>query len=100
LLSLFLLVGLCVRPLAPILLLTPILFPFVDSLGIDKVHFGITIYDLEFGDRIFTHLFGINIYVANRYIIEKKDLFYRCFSFCYIIVLIVLVFVTYIQQIS
>jgi|TARA_R110001599_G_scaffold147267_1_gene330570 C4-dicarboxylate transporter DctM subunit len=98
--NLFLLVWGCVLdPMAAILLLTPILIPIVDSLGIDKVHFGI-IMTLNLAIGLFTPPFGINIYVAQSVLSMKiKDLFIGVFPF-FIIFLIVLVFVTYIPQIS
>jgi C4-dicarboxylate transporter DctM subunit len=98
--NLFLLVWGCVLdPMAAILLLTPILIPIVDSLGIDKVHFGI-IMTLNLAIGLFTPPFGINIYVAQSVLsIKIKDLFIGVFPF-FIIFLIVLVFVTYIPQIS
>ena len=51
----------------PIIILTaPIVFPIAESLGIDRVHFGvITVVNLAFG--LFTPPFGTCVFMANSY---------------------------------
>ena len=60
---LLLLLGCVMDPLSAILLLTPVLIPVVEVLGIDKVHFGI-VMTLNLAIGLFTPPFGINIFVA------------------------------------
>lgn len=61
--ALLLLLGCVVDPTSAILVLTPILLPIVQHLGIDPIHFGIVMtVNLSIG--MFTPPFGLNLFVA------------------------------------
>lgn len=91
--------GCFMDPLAAILLLTPILIPVVDVLGIDKVHFGI-IMTLNLAIGLFTPPFGINIFVAQSVLkMEIKDLYGGVWPFV-MVFLVVLSIITFVPAIS
>lgn len=73
---LLLIVGCILDPLSAILLLTPILIPVVDALGIDKVHFGI-VMTINLSIGLFTPPFGLNIFVAQSAIGMRAEEIYR-----------------------
>jgi len=91
--------GCFMDPLSAILLLTPVLIPVVDALGIDKVHFGI-IMTLNLAIGLFTPPFGINIFVAQTALRVRTAEVYRGVLPFFLIFLIVLVIVTFIPQIA
>jgi len=59
-----LIVGCLIDPISAIVLLTPILLPIVQHLGIDLVHFGI-IMAVNLSIGMFTPPFGLNIFTSH-----------------------------------
>ena len=91
--------GCVMEPMSAILLLTPVLIPLVDALGIDKVHFGIII-TLNLAVGLFTPPFGINIFVAQSALkMRTIDVYRGVFPFL-LVFLAALVLITYIPAIS
>lgn len=91
--------GCVMEPMSAILLLTPVLIPLVDALGIDKVHFGI-IMTLNLAVGLFTPPFGINIFVAQSALkMRTIDVYRGVFPFL-LVFLAALVLITYIPAIS
>ncbi|EEB82385.1 TRAP transporter large permease [Roseobacter sp. GAI101] len=98
--NLLLLVGGCfMDPLSAILLLTPVLIPVVNALGIDPVHFGI-IMTLNLAIGLFTPPFGINIFVAQSALGMKTADIYRGVTPFFVIFLIALLIITFVPAIS
>ena len=91
--------GCFMDPMAAILLLTPVLIPVVDALGIDKVHFGI-IMTLNLAIGLFTPPFGINIFVAQAVLKMKTADIYRGVSPFFFVFLGILLLVTFVPAIS
>ena len=91
--------GCFMDPMAGILLLTPVLIPVVDALGIDKVHFGI-IMTLNLAIGLFTPPFGINIFVAQAVLKMQTGHIYRGVSPFLFVFLAVLILVTFVPAIS
>ena len=91
--------GCFMDPMSAILLLTPVLIPVVDSLGIDKVHFGI-IMTLNLAIGLFTPPFGINIFVAQSVLGMRTTDIYRGVSPFFFVFLIVLLVITFVPQVS
>ena len=96
---LLLLWGCVMEPMSAILLLTPILIPLVDTLGIDKVHFGI-VMTLNLAIGLFTPPFGINIFVAQSALGMKTADIYRGVLPYFLIFLLVLLVITYVPAIA
>lgn len=96
---LLLLWGCVMEPMSAILLLTPILVPLVDTLGIDKVHFGI-VMTLNLAIGLFTPPFGINIFVAQSALGMKSADIYRGVLPYFLIFLLVLLVITYVPAIA
>jgi C4-dicarboxylate transporter DctM subunit len=91
--------GCFMDPMAAILLLTPVLIPVVDALGIDKVHFGI-IMTLNLAIGLFTPPFGINIFVAQAVLnMQIRDLYRGVYPFLFVF-LAVLVLITFVPAVS
>lgn len=91
--------GCFMDPMSAILLLTPVLIPVVDSLGIDKVHFGI-IMTLNLAIGLFTPPFGINIFVAQSVLGMKTQHIYRGVSPFLLVFLAVLILITFVPAVS
>lgn len=91
--------GCFMEPLSAILLLTPVLIPVVNALGIDKVHFGI-IMTLNLAIGLFTPPFGINIFVAQSALGIKAGDIYRGVMPFFLVFLVVLLMITLIPAIS
>ncbi|WP_346910141.1 TRAP transporter large permease subunit [uncultured Roseibium sp.] len=91
--------GCVMEPMSAILLLTPVLIPLVDALGIDKVHFGI-ILTLNLAVGLFTPPFGINIFVAQSALKMRTIDVYRGVLPFLLVFLAALVLITYIPAIS
>lgn len=91
--------GCFMEPLSAILLLTPVLIPVVNALGIDKVHFGI-VMTLNLAIGLFTPPFGINIFVAQSALGIKVGDIYRGVMPFFLVFLIVLLLITLIPAIS
>ena len=96
---LLLLVGCFIDPLSAILLLTPILIPIVDSMGIDRVHFGI-VMTLNLAIGLFTPPFGINIFVAQAVLGMRAPDIYRGVVPFFLVFLVVLMLITFVPSIS
>ncbi len=60
---LLLIVGCLLDPASAILVLTPLLLPIVQAIGVDPIHFGI-IMTVNLSIGMFTPPFGLNIFVA------------------------------------
>ena len=91
--------GCIMDPMSAILLLTPVLIPIVDALGIDKVHFGI-IMTLNLAIGLFTPPFGINIFVAQSALGMRTVDIYRGVLPFFFIFLVVLVVVTFVPAVA
>ncbi len=91
--------GCFMDPLAAILLLTPVLIPIVDSLGIDKVHFGI-VMTLNLAVGLFTPPFGINIFVAQSALGMRAVDIYRGTLPFFITFIALLALITFVPEIS
>ncbi|WP_417678843.1 TRAP transporter large permease [Roseibium sp.] len=91
--------GCVMEPMSAILLLTPVLIPLVNALGIDKVHFGI-ILTLNLAVGLFTPPFGINIFVAQSALKMRTIDVYRGVLPFLLVFLAALVLITYIPAIS
>lgn len=96
---LLLIVGCFMDPLSAILLLTPLLIPVVDSLGIDKVHFGI-VMTLNLAIGLFTPPFGINIFVAQSVLNMKTADIYRGVMPFFLVFLAALLLITFVPAIT
>lgn len=91
--------GCFMDPMAAILLLTPVLIPVVDVLGIDKVHFGI-IMTLNLAIGLFTPPFGINIFVAQSVLRMETTDIYRGVAPFLLVFFVVLGVVTFLPGLS
>ena len=91
--------GCFMDPLAAILLLTPVLIPIVDSLGIDKVHFGI-VMTLNLAVGLFTPPFGINIFVAQSALGMRAADIYRGTLPFFLTFMALLAVITFVPEIS
>src|SRR5213075_3112578 len=96
---LLLVVGCFLDPLSAILLLTPLLIPFVRAVGIDTVHFGI-VFTVNLAIGLFHPPFGINIFVAQSALKLKLDVIYRGIIPFIVLYLVALLLITYIPAIS
>ena len=91
--------GCFMDPMAAILLLTPVLIPVVDVLGIDKVHFGI-VMTLNLAIGLFTPPFGINIFVAQSVLRMRTADIYRGVVPFLVVFMTVLILVTFLPEIA
>lgn len=96
---LLLIVGCLIDPLSAILLLTPLLLPLINAVGVDPVHFGIVVtVNLAIG--LFTPPFGINLFVMqSMFKMELRTLYRGILPFLGIY-LLALMLITYIPAIS
>jgi len=60
---LLLIVGCFLDPNSAILVLTPLLLPLIQAVGVDPIHFGV-IMTVNLAIGMFTPPFGLNIFVA------------------------------------
>jgi C4-dicarboxylate transporter, DctM subunit len=96
---LLLVVGCLIDPLSAILVLTPLLVPVAQALGIDTVHFGIVVtVNLAIG--LFTPPFGINIFVAQSVLKVPVASIYRGLWPFMALYLVALALITYVPAIS
>jgi C4-dicarboxylate transporter DctM subunit len=94
-----LIVGCFVDPVSAIVILTPLLVPLMQSLGIDLVHFGIVLtVNLSIG--MFTPPFGLNIFVSQALFKAPLPTIYRGLVPFILVQLLALVLVTYVPSIS
>ncbi|MEZ5649887.1 MAG: TRAP transporter large permease [Burkholderiaceae bacterium] len=94
-----LIVGALVDPASAILVLTPLLVPIAQHLGIDLIHFGVIMaVNIEIG--LFTPPFGVNIFVAQAMFNTPLKVIYRGLVPFLFVNLIVLTIVTYWPDLS
>jgi C4-dicarboxylate transporter DctM subunit len=96
---LLLAVGCFVDPLSAIIVLTPLLVPLAQSLGIDGVHFGVVMM-VNLAICLFTPPFGINIFVAQSVLKLPVATIYRGIWPFVVLYLLALVLVTYVPAVS
>ncbi|MGE0801248.1 MAG: TRAP transporter large permease [Lautropia sp.] len=94
-----LIVGCFVDPVSAIIILTPLLVPLMQSLGVDLVHFGIVLtVNLSIG--MFTPPFGLNIFVSQALFKAPLPTIYRGLVPFIVLQLVALVIVTYVPSVS
>ena len=94
-----LIVGCVLDPNSAILVLTPLLAPIVQAMGVDLIHFGIIItVNLAIG--MFTPPFGLNIFVAQAVLnAPLKSIYPGLIAFIFINIGVLMV-VTYVPELS
>ncbi|MEY8320661.1 TRAP transporter large permease [Lachnospiraceae bacterium 46-61] len=96
---LLLIVGCFMETLCAIMILAPILFPVVTALGVDVTHFGIImVVNLAIG--FITPPLGVNLFVASRVGETTLDDVIKGIIPFLIVMIVVLLFITYIPAIS
>ena len=94
-----LLVGCLIDPTSAILILTPLLLPIVNVIGIDLIHFGIImVVNLEIG--MFTPPFGLNIFIVQSVLRAPLAAIYKGVGPFIVVNLISLAIVTYVPAVS
>lgn len=94
-----LLLGCVLDPTSAILVLTPILMPIIQHLGIDPIHFGIVMtVNLSLG--MFTPPFGLNIFVSQSVLGARLAEIYRGILPFFCVQLIALAAITFVPQLS
>lgn len=96
---LLLLVGCFFDPLSAILLLSPLLVPVVQAIGVDTVHFGI-IVTVNLAIGLFTPPFGLNIFVTQSVLRQPLHTIYRGVVPFVLIYIFALGLITYVPEIS
>jgi C4-dicarboxylate transporter, DctM subunit len=96
---LLLAVGCFLDPISAILLLTPLLVPLVNAIGVDGVHFGV-IMTVNLAIGLFHPPFGINIFVAQSVLKLELGVIYRGIVPFVFLYLIALAMITYVPAIS
>ena len=96
---LLLLVGCLLDPSSAILILTPLLLPLVQAVGVDLIHFGI-IMTVNLSIGMFTPPFGLNIFIAQALFKVPLSRIYPGLVPFIIINIVTLLLVTYIPEIS
>jgi C4-dicarboxylate transporter, DctM subunit len=94
-----LLLGCVVDPTSAILVLTPILMPIVQHLGVDPIHFGI-IMTVNLSIGMFTPPFGLNLFVAQSTISPDLAEIYRGIVPFFGVQLLALGVITFVPQLS
>jgi C4-dicarboxylate transporter DctM subunit len=89
-----LIVGTVLDPAPAILMLTPLLMPLVQALGIDPIHFGI-IMTVNLAIGMFTPPFGLNIFVAQSVLGVPLETIYRGVLPFLAVQIVALVIITY-----
>ncbi len=96
---LLLIVGCFLDPNSAILVLTPLLLPVMQAIGVDLIHFGI-IMTVNLAIGMFTPPFGLNIFVAQAiFKTPLRDIYPGVVPFI-LINIVALGFVTYVPQLS
>ena len=94
-----LLVGCLIDPTSAILILTPLLLPIVNAIGIDLIYFGlIMVVNLEIG--MFTPPFGLNIFIVQSVLRAPLGAIYKGVGPFIVVNLISLAIVTYVPAVS
>ena len=94
-----LLLGCVLDPTSAILVLTPILMPIIQHLGIDPIHFGI-IMTVNLSLGMFTPPFGLNIFVTQSILGARLTEIYRGILPFFGVQLIALAAITFVPQLS
>lgn len=94
-----LIVGALIEPASAILVLTPLLVPIAQHLGVDLIHFGVIMaMNIQIG--LFTPPFGVNIFVAQAiFRVPLRDIYIGLMPF-FAVNLVVLMLVTYLPDLS
>ncbi len=96
---LLLVVGCLLDPNSAILVLTPLLLPIMQAIGVDLIHFGI-IMTVNLSIGMFTPPFGLNIFVAQALFKSPLKTIYPGLVPFILINLVALGIVTYVPQVS
>lgn len=96
---LLLLLGCFLDPTSAILVLTPMLMPIIQHLGIDPIHFGI-IMTVNLAIGMFTPPFGLNIFVSQSVLSARLADIYRGLLPFFCVQLVALAAITFIPQLS
>jgi C4-dicarboxylate transporter, DctM subunit len=96
---LLLIVGSVLDPNSAILVLTPLLVPIIKLMGIDPIHFGI-IMTVNLAIGMFTPPFGLNIFVAQAVLKAPLKSIYPGLVPFIILNIFILMFVTYLPEMS
>jgi len=96
---LLLAVGCFIDPISAILLLSPLLVPMMQAIGVDAIHFGV-IMTVNLAIGLFHPPFGINIFVAQSVLGLDLKTIYRGIVPFLLIYLLALALITYIPWIS
>jgi C4-dicarboxylate transporter DctM subunit len=94
-----LVVGCFIDPASAILVLTPLLLPIAQAIGVDPIHFGIIVVtNLSIGT--FTPPFGVNIFVAQSiFKVPLRSIYLGLVPFI-LVALVGLMIVTYVPALS
>jgi C4-dicarboxylate transporter DctM subunit len=96
---LLLAVGCVLDPVSAILVLTPLLVPIADGLGIDLIHFGL-IMTVNLSIGMFSPPFGLNIFVAQASLgVPTREIYKGVVPFL-IVYVIGLMIITLIPEVS
>lgn len=97
--ALLLMLGCFLDPTSAILVLTPILLPIVQHLGIDPIHFGI-IMTVNLSIGMFTPPFGLNLFVAQS--VLQADIWDVCRGVMgfFLVQVVTLLVITYLPPLS
>jgi len=96
---LLLIVGCFLDPNSAILVLTPLLLPVMQAIGVDPIHFGI-IMTVNLAIGMFTPPFGLNIFVAQALFKAPLSSIYPGLVPFIVINIIALMLVTYVPELS
>ncbi len=96
---LLLVVGCLLDPNSAILVLTPLLLPIMQAIGVDLIHFGI-IMTVNLSIGMFTPPFGLNIFVAQALFKTPLKTIYPGLVPFILIDLVALMLVTYVPELS
>ena len=91
--------GSVLEPPAAILILTPLLVPMTQQVGVDQIHFGI-IVTVNLAVGLFMPPFGLNIFATHALFGIPLPQLYRGISPFLVIYLIALALITYIPAIT
>jgi C4-dicarboxylate transporter DctM subunit len=96
---LLLIVGCVIDPASAILVLTPLLLPIAQAIGVDPIHFGIIVVtNLSIGT--FTPPFGVNIFVAQSiFHVPLRSIYLGLMPFI-AVAIVGLMIVTYVPELS
>ncbi|MGF1608348.1 MAG: TRAP transporter large permease [Kiloniellales bacterium] len=96
---LLLMLGCFLDPTSAILVLTPMLMPIIQHLGIDPIHFGI-IMTVNLAIGMFTPPFGLNIFVSQSVLSARLADIYRGLLPFFCVQIVALAAITFVPQLS